>query len=152
MWMLEIRSRSSGRVKMLLTTEPSFQPPTPSEVSWALSCLSIKYLHHGDQHLVGSAKEWWWWIHFVLFTFMDVCLHVCVCTTTVPSTQGSQGYPWKWHYRWPWDTMWVLRTELRSSAGAEMPELLTQSHLSSSKGLFLILSMFLFQYSTKFIN
>lgn len=68
--------------------------------------------------------------------YMSVCLHVCMCTSCVPSSQGDDkrvSDPWKWSYKQLGITTRVLRTKFASSERAKM--LLTE-YLSTPTRLF----------------
>lgn len=57
---------------------------------------------------------------FVIY-FMHICvyLHVSVCTMCVPAEVSREHWiPSNWSSGWLWETMWVLGTRRRSSAGA----------------------------------
>lgn len=44
------------------------------------------------------------------------CLHVCKCIICAPEIRRRYQIPRNWSHGWLWATMWVLRTNPRSSA------------------------------------
>jgi hypothetical protein len=49
-----------------------------------------------------------------------LCVCKCICTKYMagtPRVRRRYRFPWQWGYKWLWATVWLLRTEPRSSAG-----------------------------------